>query len=342
MCRDDDPDRDDCMVVALDRRGRLLGLPAVPGRARRGRPADAAACRVRPALRRALEFTFKVDCPTDLDCAPAGDVPARRRAEPEIDYLAKDYASFRQLLLDRLALVDAGLAERHVPDLGVTLVELLAYVGDQLSYHQDAVATEAYLDTARQRDLGAPARPARRLPDARGLQRPRLGLRRDRRRRRRCPRDVAFVTGPQPTRRRRSRADAAELGGVPRGRYEVFEPVDRAARAICARAQRRSASTPGATASAACRAAPPGDAARRGRRRRRDAADARRPDRDDDGGHGARRTREGAAASTAPDPSRSRGRCTCVPGDVLSSRRSSGRVDRRAPPTPTDTATPSG
>ena len=32
---------------------------------------------------------------------------------------------------------------------GVTLVELLAYVGDYLSYQQDAVATEAYLETAR-------------------------------------------------------------------------------------------------------------------------------------------------------------------------------------------------
>jgi predicted phage baseplate assembly protein len=41
--------------------------------------------------------------------------------------------------------------ERHVPDLGITLVELLAYTGDYLSYYQDAVATEAYLDTARQR-----------------------------------------------------------------------------------------------------------------------------------------------------------------------------------------------
>ena len=53
--------------------------------------------------------------------------------------------------------------ERHVPDLGIALVELLAYVGDHLSYYQDAVATEAYLDTARRRDLGAPPRPAGRL-----------------------------------------------------------------------------------------------------------------------------------------------------------------------------------
>ena len=43
------------------------------------------------------------------------------------------------------------MAERNAADLGVALVELLAYVGDYLSYHQDAVATEAYLGTARRR-----------------------------------------------------------------------------------------------------------------------------------------------------------------------------------------------
>jgi len=44
-----------------------------------------------------------------------------------------------------------GWTHRHSPDLGITLVELLAYAGDQLSYYQDAVATEAYLGTARKR-----------------------------------------------------------------------------------------------------------------------------------------------------------------------------------------------
>ena len=33
----------------------------------------------------------------------------------------------------------------------IALVELLAYTGDYLSYWQDSAATEAYLDTARQR-----------------------------------------------------------------------------------------------------------------------------------------------------------------------------------------------
>lgn len=98
-----------------------------------------------------VEFSFKVDCPSDLDCKQPLVCPPEPRDEPVINYLAKDYTSFRQLILDRLALVMPEWQERHVPDLGIALVEVLAYVGDHLSYYQDAVATEAYLDTARQR-----------------------------------------------------------------------------------------------------------------------------------------------------------------------------------------------
>jgi len=98
-----------------------------------------------------VEFSFKVDCPSDLDCKQAVVCPTEPNDEPDINYLAKDYASFRQLILDRLALVMPEWNERHVPDLGITLVEILAYAGDHLSYYQDAVATEAYLDTARKR-----------------------------------------------------------------------------------------------------------------------------------------------------------------------------------------------
>jgi hypothetical protein len=97
------------------------------------------------------DFSFKVNCPCVLDCVSGSACPPDTRAEPEINYLAKDYASFRQLILDRLALIMPAWQERHVPDMGITLVELLAYTGDYLSYYQDAVATEAYLDTARQR-----------------------------------------------------------------------------------------------------------------------------------------------------------------------------------------------
>ncbi|MEQ1892520.1 MAG: putative baseplate assembly protein, partial [Planctomycetota bacterium] len=41
--------------------------------------------------------------------------------------------------------------ENQPADVGTTLIELLAYAGDQLSYYQDAVANEAFLETARQR-----------------------------------------------------------------------------------------------------------------------------------------------------------------------------------------------
>ena len=77
--------------------------------------------------------------------------PVSPRVEPEIDYLARDYAGFRQLILDRLRRVMPGWREEHRADLGVALAEVLAYTADRLSYYQDAVATEAYLETARQR-----------------------------------------------------------------------------------------------------------------------------------------------------------------------------------------------
>ena len=98
-----------------------------------------------------IEFNFNVDCPNELDCKQDSICPAEQQQEPEINYLAKDYVSFRQLILDRLALVMPDWQERHVPDIGIALVEVFAYVGDHLSYFQDAVATEAYLDTARKR-----------------------------------------------------------------------------------------------------------------------------------------------------------------------------------------------
>ena len=99
----------------------------------------------------AVDFSFKVECPSDFDCAPKHICPPEPRAQPEINYLAKDYASFRKLILDRMAQILPAWRERNPADLGVTLVELLAYVGDQLSYQQDAIATEAYLNSARKR-----------------------------------------------------------------------------------------------------------------------------------------------------------------------------------------------
>jgi hypothetical protein len=98
-----------------------------------------------------VEFSFKVECPSDFDCKVEQECPPDADTAPPIDYLAKDYASFRRLILDRLAVIMPHWQERNPSDIGIALVEVLAYAGDYLSYFQDATATEAYLDKARRR-----------------------------------------------------------------------------------------------------------------------------------------------------------------------------------------------
>jgi len=98
-----------------------------------------------------VNFSFKVECPSDFDCQRNCVCPPVSRAEPDINYLAKDYASFRRLMLDRIALLSPQWTERNAADVGVALVEALAFVGDYVSYQQDAIGTEAYLGTARRR-----------------------------------------------------------------------------------------------------------------------------------------------------------------------------------------------
>ena len=73
------------------------------------------------------------------------------KVKPEIDYLARDYASLRQLMLDHFSVLVPDWTEGSAADLGQLLIDLIAYTGDYLSYYQDAAATEAYLGTARMR-----------------------------------------------------------------------------------------------------------------------------------------------------------------------------------------------
>lgn len=146
-----DPEHQDCLRVQLDRAGDFscyrLCLYEV----------DEEGLTTTEPLRGfdtryvCAEFSFKVDCPSSLDCKVEAVCLPEVSTPPEINYLSKDYASFRQLIFDRLSLLLPEWRERHVPDIGVALVEVLAYTGDYLSYYQDAVATEAYLQTARQR-----------------------------------------------------------------------------------------------------------------------------------------------------------------------------------------------
>ena len=98
-----------------------------------------------------VDFSFKVECPADFDCAQPTVCATVPTPAPAIDYLAKDYTGFRRLMLDRLALLAPDWTERSPADVGVTLVELFAWLADQLSYRQDAIANEAYLATAHRR-----------------------------------------------------------------------------------------------------------------------------------------------------------------------------------------------
>jgi hypothetical protein len=109
-----------------------------------------------------VDFSFKVHCETKFDPLRPEPEVEEPRSEPALDYLARDYTSLRRLLLDRLAVLVPDWTERNAADAGVALVELLAYVGDQLSYRQDAVASEGYLGTCR---LRASARRHARLVD---------------------------------------------------------------------------------------------------------------------------------------------------------------------------------
>ena len=92
---------DDVLVARRTSRGDFSTYTLRLRRRREHRPA------LRPSRRRSR---FKVDCPSDLDCAAGVRAASRPSRRARIDYLAKDYASFRQLILDRLALLMPGLA----------------------------------------------------------------------------------------------------------------------------------------------------------------------------------------------------------------------------------------
>jgi hypothetical protein len=98
------------------------------------------------------KLRFRLACDDPFDCRPRALEPS---PEPDlavvIDYLAKDYSSFRQALLDFLPTRLPAWTERSEADIGMMLLELFAATADNLSYMQDRVANEAFLSSATQR-----------------------------------------------------------------------------------------------------------------------------------------------------------------------------------------------
>ena len=99
----------------------------------------------------AVDFSFKIDCPSDFDCAPCEEGGESPAGGPRFDYRVRDYPGFRRQLLDRLTALVPGFREDDPVDFTTTLVEAAAYLADQKSYRLDWVGTEAFLQTARSR-----------------------------------------------------------------------------------------------------------------------------------------------------------------------------------------------
>ncbi|CQR86512.1 putative baseplate assembly protein [Paracoccus aminovorans] len=102
-----------------------------------------------PILRE-IRFAFRLHCDSG-DCASPAAPPPDPAPAPQIDYLARDYDSYRRMMLDRMAVGVPDWTERNPADTGVALVEWLAYLGDGLSYLLDHAGTEYALETARLR-----------------------------------------------------------------------------------------------------------------------------------------------------------------------------------------------
>lgn len=99
-----------------------------------------------------VEFSFKQGCPSDLDCKTHVDLCKPETLEDfPVDYLARDFVSLRNALLDFAAQRYPQWTLPVVADAGVMMAEIMAALGDEFAYIQDRYAREAYLGTATQR-----------------------------------------------------------------------------------------------------------------------------------------------------------------------------------------------
>ncbi len=96
-------------------------------------------------------INFKAGCPSDLDCRIDPACPPAEGEEPALDHMARDFESFRTMLLDLARARNPRWTETHPAEPATVLVELLAAEGDRLAWMQDAAGTEATIETCRER-----------------------------------------------------------------------------------------------------------------------------------------------------------------------------------------------
>ena len=98
-----------------------------------------------------VEFSFKQGAPA-FDCRRREhECPPEAFVDFPVDYLARDFVSIRNALLDYASQRYPRWIEKIEADAGVMLAETMAALGDEFSYIQDRYAREAYLETATQR-----------------------------------------------------------------------------------------------------------------------------------------------------------------------------------------------
>ena len=97
-----------------------------------------------------LPFKFRPGC-FNLNCAPSWDAPPAPPDEPAIDYLARDYDSFRHVLIAAMMQRVPDWQPTSEADLDQVLIDVVAADADELADYQDRVMNEAYFATARKR-----------------------------------------------------------------------------------------------------------------------------------------------------------------------------------------------
>lgn len=96
-------------------------------------------------------FVFTIDCERG-DCRePALQAPADRKPRPVVDLLAKDYEGLVRVLAERVRATNPSWGDLSPASLERVLLELVAHQGDLLSYMQDRVLQEAFVESATQR-----------------------------------------------------------------------------------------------------------------------------------------------------------------------------------------------
>ena len=97
-----------------------------------------------------IGFKFRPGC-FNVDCAPEWKKSDQPPVEPVIDYLAKDFDSFKHVLINAMMERVPGWTPTSEADTDQVLVDLIAADADELSDYQDRVMNEAYLGRARKR-----------------------------------------------------------------------------------------------------------------------------------------------------------------------------------------------